>query len=355
MDDLDLRIFRWMYPGGMWSWWGTDPRITTTEIGSHVGLERAAVWARIRNWKREGFWNGFEVRSNPGIFRVGQVHVEVRVLGAARGADLIADIEQLDGVLWARVVSGTAARSGREGEVVLVTLVSDNAKGLSRRLRLLRRLTPMECLEGPFRNDTPPCSGRLTPLDWRIVAALSAEPNSSAARLASLLGITLKTFAHHHSKLIEGNAIFYLPSVDWSKLGCVVLGLNCRSAEDVDRVRSELLGRYPASIPMTLAGFEGIAPDWDHSTCFAAMVPSHSPHSVHALIRDISKIPGVKLARSETWGPERLYHEWTDRRIAAHVITKLTPSTGFALLPGIRDRSGLAGGTSAEKRTVTAQ
>ena len=355
MDDLDLRIFRWMYPGGMWSWWGTDPRITTTEIGSHVGLERAAIWARIRNWKREGFWKGFEVRPNPGVFGVGQVHVEVPVLGPVQGADLIAEIERLDGVLWARVCSGITARSGREGEVVLVALVSDDAKGLGRRLRLLRRLTPTECLEGPFRDEAPPCSGRLTPLDWRIVAAVSAEPNSSAARLASLLGITLRTFAQHHSKLIEGNAIFYFPSVDWSKLECVVLGLNCRSAEDVDRVRSELLGRYPASIPMTLAGFAGIAPDWEHPTCFAAMVPSHSPHSVHALIRDISKIPGVKLARSETWGPELLYHEWTDRRIAEHITTKSTTTTELASRPGIRNRSGLAGATSAEKRAVTAQ
>jgi len=354
VDDLDLRIFRWMYPGGVWSWWGTDPRITTSEMASHVGLERTAVWARIRRWRREGFWDGFQVRSNPRIFGVGQVHVEIPVLGPAQAADLIDRLEQVDGVLWARVGFGVSAH-GREGEEVLASLVVEDVEQRDRLTRVLRRLSATGDLEGPFRNETPVCSLSLTALDWRIIAAVTANPNASLARLAPLVGVTPKTLDQRRARLIDGHAIFYLPKADWSRLGCVVLGVLCRSAAELDPVRVELEARYRASIPMDLGGFEGISPEWDVSTCFGTMVPAYSPHGVHALIRDVSRIPGVSLVRSETWGPERLYLGWTNRHIAEH-ISAASVATPEVVPPwGARTRGGSHETSPAESRGVPAR
>jgi len=353
VNDLDLRIFRWMYPGGVWSWWGTDPRISTSEIASHVGVERKTVWARIRRWRSDGFWEGFEVRPNPRIFGAGQVHVEIPVEGPAQGAALIDELEHVDGVLWAHVAYGISA-AGHEGEVVWVALASEDARRVNRRIRMLRRLSPTGGVDGPYRDATPPCSHSLTALDWRIIACVIPNPNASPVRLARLLGVTLKTFAQHQATLIERHAIFYLPNVDWTKVGGVLLALYCRTAGDVDRVRAELEARYPASIPMTFDWCEGISPEWENSSSFAAMVPSHSPHEVHALVRDTSRIPGVKLVRPETWGPQRLYLDWVNRLTAEHVAATMAPVPGHAPRLGVPGRNGRATVTPVESRGVTA-
>jgi DNA-binding Lrp family transcriptional regulator len=323
-----------MYVGGVWSWWGTDPRITSTEIAAHVGLKRTAVWARVRRWRREGFWDGFEVVVNPRIFGVGQVHVEIPVSGPVQGGALMDDLEHIDGVIWARVCHGISVH-GHEGEAVLVAMVAEDAACVERRVRILYRLSPTGTMEGPFHDEAPSCSHPLTPLDWRILAAITANPNAPSTRIAHLVGITLKTFAHHHSMLIEDHAAFYRPKVDWSKLGCVGLGIWCTDAGDRDRVRAELEARYPGSIPMSLVGFEGMVPDWDNSTCFGEMVPSSSPHGVHVLIRDISRIPGVRRVGPETWGPERQYTSWVSHRIAEKLAA--TPEVAPSL---VRQRGG---------------
>lgn len=351
VDDLDLRLFRWMYPGGVWSWWGMDPRISTTQLASHIGLERTAVWARFRKWRSDGFWNGFGIRANPRIFGTGQVHVEIPVRGSVQGADLIDHLERVDGVLWARLGLGTLALGG-EGEVVLVTLAAEDEKLVRRRLRLLGHFSSTGDLEGPFHDETPPCPYQLTPLDWRILAAVSANPNASTAQLARLVGVTLKTVTQHRARLIEHHAIFYVPQVDWSKLGCVVLGLFCRSVEDAGRARAELEGRFPASIPMSLEGFEGIAPEWDSSTCVGTMVPAHSPNVVHALVRSASRIPGVRFANFETWGPERLYLDWPNRRIAEHLAASTVTAPGSAPHEAARRRIGHSETSAPEGRGV---
>jgi hypothetical protein len=266
---------------------------------------------------------------------------------------LIHDLEHVDGVLWAHVAFGITVH-GREGEVVWVALANEDSRRVNRRIRMLRRLSSTGRLEGPYRDETPPCSHSLTALDWRIIAAVIPNPNASSVRLARLLGVTLKTFAQHHATLIERNAIFYLPKVDWTKLGSVLLAVYCRTAGDVNRVRAELEARYPATIPMTFEWCEGISPEWESSSSFAAMFPSHSPHEVHALVRDVSRIPGVKLVRPETWGPQRLYLDWVNRRTAEHLAAAMGTVSGLVQRRGVAGRNGLATAVSIESRGVTA-
>ena len=354
MDEVDLRIFRWMYPEGVYSWWGVDPRITTADIGSRVGLERTAVWARIRRWRRDGFWDGFGVHVNPHIFGLGQVRVEIPVLGPAQGADVLDQLDHVDGALEARVAFGHSLH-GREGETVVVVIAAEDETSVSRRLRILRRFSSTGDLEGPFRDAIPLCTYRLTPLDWRILAAVIANPNASSARLARLVGITLKTFTHHLSILIERRAIFFLPIIDWSRLECVFIEMFCRRPEDVEPVRAELQARYPASIPVDLKGGEGISPGWNHSTCFGAWVPARSPNRVHTLIRDVSRIPGVRFVQSETSGPERLYLDWVNRRVAERIAATSAAVPGRAPRLGVPNRIALATNMPTKGHEMTEQ
>jgi DNA-binding Lrp family transcriptional regulator len=307
-----------MYPAGMFSFWGADPRITPAEIASHVGLDRTAVWDRLRRWKREGFWNGFEVTLNLTILGMEEARVEIPVADSAEGSALLGELEHVDGVLWARVCFGDTITE-QNVERVVVVLVSDDPAHLERRLRGLRQLAPTGAIGGPFRDDTPPCTRDLTPLDWRIITAIVANPSASPSRVARLLGVTRKTLVRHYSALIDNHAVFYIPKVDWARLGCVALGIFCDDSEAADRAKRSVEARFPHAIPWALGRSEGLSAGWDNSTCFLVIVPAHSPHEVQTIVRDLSMIAGVRKVRPEYWGPERRFPGWVNQRIAEHL------------------------------------
>jgi DNA-binding Lrp family transcriptional regulator len=341
MDDRDLDILRWMYPDGVFSFWGVDPRITPTEIASHVRLDRTAVWDRLRRWKREGFWNGFEVTLNLAALGMEEVRIEIPVTDSAEGSALMGELEHVDGALWARVCFGDTITQ-RNVEVVVVVLVGDDPVHLERRLRGLRQLAPTGVIGGPFRDDTPPCTRDLTPLDWRIIAAIVANPNASPSRVARLLGVTRKTLVRHHSALIDNHAVFYIPKVDWTRLGCVVLGLFCDDSEAVYRVERAVEARFPHAIPWPVRRSEGINAGWDNSNCFVEIVPAHSPGEVQTIVRDLSMIAGVRKVRPEYWGPERRFPGWVNQRIAEHLASPAPVVPTHVLRSGGRKSRGHA-------------
>jgi DNA-binding Lrp family transcriptional regulator len=320
VDDLDLDILRWMFPGGVRSPWGIDPRIPVAEIASHVGLNRTAVWARIRKWRREGFWNGLTVNPNFSIFGVGLLAAEIQVADSAEGCALMDQLEMIEGIVRAALTFGDSA-TRRDVEALGVFFVADDPIRISRRMGILRRLSPSGKVDGPYRRGSPECSRELTPLDWRVIAAMMANPNVPPSQLARLVGVSLKTYIRRQSTLIDDHAVFYVPKVDWSKLSCVTLTITCRDAGDVGRVRSAIETRFPHSIPISLEGYgiEGIAPDYDPSRCFPTIVPAHSPHELQTIVRDVSQVPGVKLVRPQLFGPSRQFPRWTNQHIAEHL------------------------------------
>jgi DNA-binding Lrp family transcriptional regulator len=321
VDDIDLDILRWMYPGGVWSSSGTDPRISATEIASHVGLDRTAVWARVRKWRREGFWDGYEVDINVAVFGVGLLLAQIHVTDVEEGWTLLDQLEGIDGVLSAGLIFGDSATT-RDVELVGAYLVADDPEHIERRMRLIRHLPQARKVIGPIRQEVPPSPRELTPLDWRILACIVANPNASVARAARLVGVTRKTFDRHYSALIDDKVVGYYPMVDWSKMGCVTLGIYCRGTGDVDWVHQALEARFPHSIRISLDGIEGVGPDYDPSRCFAVIVPAHSPHEIQTLVYELSKVPGVKQVRPELWGPQRVFNGWIKQRIAEHFATQ---------------------------------
>ncbi len=332
MDDRDLDILRWMYRGGVWSPWGTDPRIAVAEIASHVGMDRTAVWSRIRSWRREGFWDGFEVHMNLAIFGVGVAYSEIQVADAAEGWALFDKLEPVDGVLGASLHCADSATNWNVN-LVAVMMVLDDRTHIERRMGLLRKLSPSGKVTGPLALECPPCSRELTPLDWRIIAVIVANPNVSSSHAARLVGVTRKTFVSHHSALLNDRIVSYAPKIDWSKLGCVTLGFYCRAAGDVERVRRELEADFPHMIPMSLEGMGTMTPEYDPASCFAAIVPARSPHEVPTLVRDLSRLDGVKMVRPELWGPSRPYCRWTDQRIARQLAISAAAVTRANVVP----------------------
>ncbi|HTS32976.1 MAG TPA: Lrp/AsnC family transcriptional regulator [Thermoplasmata archaeon] len=334
MDDIDLDVLRWMYPGGVWSPWGTDPRITIADIASHVGLTRTAVWARLCKWRKVEFWDGFETQVNPRIFGASVSMVSFHVEDSAQGWELLDRTGAIQGVMWASLLSGYSL-AARNVTYVLVTMLADTRADQVRRMRALRRLSPSGVVDGPVTTEPVPCSRSMTPLDWRILSAMVAHPNASAARLACDVGVSLKTLDHHRSLLIDDGVVCSTPRLDWSKIGCVALTFFCRSPEDVDVTVRALESRLPHSIPVSFQGLNGH--DFKAPKCFCYLVPAHSPHAVPSLVHDLSRLPGVTSVLPELWGARCGFTAWATSRIAQRLcppVTVMAATPASAVGPG---------------------
>ncbi|MCI4372947.1 MAG: AsnC family transcriptional regulator [Thermoplasmata archaeon] len=347
MDDLDLTILRWMYPGGVYSMYGIDPRISTSEIASHVGLTRTAVWARIRQWQREGFWNGVRVHPNPGIFGEKLFRVEIPVSDTVEGGILVDELEIVDGILGASVAQGDAV-SGKDILTVMLRFAAGDAEDVDRRMRVLRHLSPSGKVDGPWIDEVPDVGRKLTPLDRRIIGVVINNPMASLGQLARLVGVTHKTFARRHSALLSNHALFYRPNVDWSKHPSILLYFFCEHSSDVPHVRTAVEARFPhfSLIPRGGVGYLGeayVPSDW-----FVGRVPCQTPSEGLALVLELSRLPGVRSVRPEVWGPGRSFHQWAKQR-AAELLTpaeKVRPKMERREPPSSTGPWGLVSATS---------
>ncbi len=329
MDDLDLSIYRWMYPGGVWSYWGIDPRITTAEIAQHVGLRRKAVWARIRQWRQSGLWQDPTVRPNPGLFGLNQFMVEIPVADASQGWAVVEELGLVGRVLVSNVAFTTTG-NGRNEEVVQLRFAADDRTEVDPVVRLLKRISPTGTVWGPYRDIPPQCTRELSPLDWRILAVIVAHSGASLSQIARLVGVTLKTAVRRRSALIESHAVWYLPNIDWSRHPSVCLTLFCRNLRDMDRVRAELDDRFPHYLPMSTSGFGFVRPIYGSRPLMVVRVPAHSPGESQRLELELSRLPGVNMVRPTIWGPFRWFPHWADSLIAAHLVSKGTRRSGAA-------------------------
>ena len=354
MDDLDLSIYRWMYPDGVWSYWGIDPRITTAEIAQHLGLRRKAVWARIRQWRQSGLWQDPTVRPNPRLFGLNQFQAELPVADASQGWALVEELGLVGRVLVSNVAF-TTTETGRNEEVVQLRFAADDRTDLDRVVRLLKRISPTGTVYGPYRDIPPRCTRELSPLDWRILAALVADPGASLTQVAHFVGVTLKTVARRRSALIDSHAIWYLPNIDWSRHPSVCFTLFCNDPRDMDRVRAALDARFPHHLPMSTAGFGFVRPIYGSRPLMVVRVPAHSPGESQKLEVELARLSGVKMVRPTIWGPFRWFPHWADPLIAAHLLSKgkkdsVTAASRRALTPGRRTRLSPKGSSSGRSR-----
>jgi DNA-binding Lrp family transcriptional regulator len=323
VDDRDLDLLRWMYPQGVRSW-SIDPRITASDIAAQVGLSRKAVWARLRQWRKEGFWQGLYVRPNLTIFGARPLRAEIRVRDVAEGRGLFKELEVIEGVLGALLSFGDTARE-TDVHSVLVHVAGETADGVGKTMRQLRRLAPSGTVDGPWADRPPAVSMRLTRLDWRLMAEFVAQPEAPLSRIGSRVGVTLRTVVRRRSRLLDHQVLAYRPMVDWTRHPSVLITLYCRGPQHLGRLRESLAARFPHRLEFSPEGLGYVGEGYSPTTCYAARVPAHTPGAVQSLVLELSALPGVKAVRPEVWVEYRDYPRWIHQRIAER-ITGPSPS-----------------------------
>lgn len=320
-----------MYPRGIWSYCGIDPRITPAEIAKHVGLRRKAVWARIRQWKRAGIWKDPRVFPNPQLFGLREFQVEMPVADPSEGSAVMDKLERVGGIIDS-MIAFSDTEAGPSADIVQLVFVAESGREFQRIARLLKRISPTGSLFGPAQDILPRCTQDLSPIDWRILSALVENPGGSLSQIARLARVTLKTAARRRSALIDSQAVWFIPDIDWSRHPSIVFNLTCHEAGDMPRVRAALDERFPHSLPMATEYFGSI---YDPPRPVVMIrVPAHSPGERQKLELELSRLPGVKLVRPSIWGPSRWYPYW-----ATGVIAARSPPKGTQ--PSVAERRAL--------------
>lgn len=68
-----------------------------------------------------------------------------------------------------------------------------------------------------YSREMPKVTRSLTPLDWRIVQALRADPRATPADLAPAVGVSTRTVKRHLTRMAAEGSIFLVPMLDPSK------------------------------------------------------------------------------------------------------------------------------------------
>ena len=68
-----------------------------------------------------------------------------------------------------------------------------------------------------YYREMPRVERELTPLDWRILQALRADPRAQPADLAPTVGVSARTVKRHLSRMAAEGSVFLVPALDPSK------------------------------------------------------------------------------------------------------------------------------------------
>lgn len=325
MDKLDFAIYRYMFPRGEGRFWGSqsivDPRISSREIASHVGLSEVAVRGRISRLRHEGVLGGYEVWPNPRLFGVTQLVLELPARDTDHADRILRSLPRIHGVLSARLMIDEDVRRVR------VSFVQDVASRTQRRTREILRLTDLPSSAPTLQEWLPPVTRTLGPLDWRVISELRRAPELSIEAHARRLGLTPKTVGQRFHWLLDSNAVFWTLITAHGLLpvaACFVDLVDPGHRESVwQSIQTRIVDWLPTA-PGGLGEPPHPPPPW-----IAALFWIPSPAATEDLARDLIRIPGVRSVRRRFPSSAISIPNWFDAQLAAHLGSERTVVSEF--------------------------
>jgi DNA-binding Lrp family transcriptional regulator len=313
VDPLDFAIYRFLSPNGEARFWAgrrvIDPTIPAREIAERVKISENGVRARLRDLADRGFLRGKAVTPNPSLFGVRTFVVELPIDTATHSERVFRDLALVEGVIFARDTLDEGERH------VGVYFVSDSDATTTRRTALIRRLSPKGQLSPPHPYFIPPCEQELSPLDWRLLRALSQNPEASMAEIAKILRISLKTAARRYHQLIETRACWWTHGPQAEEFPLALVWMNLREPSQRETVAGLALQEAPAWIPVASDGL-GLEPEAVASVV-AGLVPADAPIVLERWVKKMVGLPGVESVRRTFALGSMTYPIWFDERVAA--------------------------------------
>ncbi len=224
--DIDMDILREMYHARAVTIAGIDPRLNASQVARRLGVSRARVGARLREWTRYGLLQRFDVWPNPSLFgRVG-FSVDVRLADRFQKEALFERVRLIDGAVGA---------IDFVGDWVSVQFVVPNSADVGRTVALVRGLAGVVEVGVPLDWGVVEPARELTSLDLRIVRVLRQYPTEPLSAIARHVGVSTRTITTRYSRLVEDLAVWFVPVLDFRALTEPVVSLNVQLAPSVER------------------------------------------------------------------------------------------------------------------------
>lgn len=289
MDSVDVRLIRAMYLDGTFQLRGVDPRLTARSLGQKVGANRITVARRLALWRSEGFYRGVTVFPNPDALGT-SFQMQGLILEPSRNRHRLESA--LDDVLDCALVTQTE-------DFYAVILLKESASQERRRQKALEELGICRIISPPLDVPFLPSEVSLGPRDWQILRALRKLREPDWKVVAHEVGVTVRGLQRRITRLIDGRALFFFPSLDFRRSpGTVAMvGILTRVGADTTRVRAEVERRHPDLLPVEkVFPFEKFLPPGDLPPVGGGIpfwLPVPAASSADELRREFCAMPDV--------------------------------------------------------------
>jgi DNA-binding Lrp family transcriptional regulator len=289
MDPLDIRLLRAMFRGGVFTLLGVEPQLSLQELARRTGVSRITVRRRLRTWRESGFLRQLAVFPNPDLLGTS---FQMQAVLFDPGRDR-ATLEQAVGEVL------EPAFSFHVQDFACPVLLSEAPEISTLRQRALANRNGIHVLSPPLEIEFAASRIRLRPLDWAILQALRKSPELDWVAIARDLGITVRGLERRVRRLMDADAIFFFPELDFRRSECTVawMGVLLSAGVNAQRVRAELLKRYP-----DLLFVENIFPirvflppkiQKQVADVIPMLLPVASASTGEQLRRDVTTVPGA--------------------------------------------------------------
>ena len=300
--DLDLDIIREMYHGRGVTVAGMDPRLNASQIARRLGVSRARVDARMKDWTRYGFLQRFDVWPNPALFHRLGVTLDVRLRDRFEKEEILSRIGLIDGAVGA---------GDYVGDWITVQFVVSNEADALRRAKLLRGIAGVAEVEAavPWIQLEP--KRALSPLDLRILRVLRKYPTQTLATIARHVGISTRTMTTRYGRLVDDLAVWFVPVLDFRALAQPVVMANLRLSEGADpELLSHLVRKaFPQSLEWARLPFGPVLPERVH----VFFILGSSAARIEELEGALRRMPGVEFAETFVMIRQVSFPEMFDR------------------------------------------
>lgn len=305
MDDLDALILRELGMEPFIAWPRRHAGHKFADIARKLGRNPQFVKDRVSRMEEAGVITSYRVF--PNLRHVGLDYTVFRLRsGSLPEESAISRLGAVDGFVGA--VWGLDS-------VVCLDLIHAGPGQRARRLELVGNLVEGDA--GPvcfYERSFPEPQRTLSPLDWRILQALTDDARRPLSDVADEVGATAKTVRTRFHRMRDEGSLDEHITIDFSKMSGIIPFQIAVWFEDGatgtdQRILETLRDRY-------LAHFH---PPDDAYSSFLFRIFAHSPAEVQDLVRQTIAVDGVRAAEpvvaTGSYYDERWLQELLDRQV----------------------------------------
>ena len=217
MDRIDIKILGQLHRGVSKLGFQPDGKGLYRRIAKKLALNEDTIRKRVDRLESSGVIRGWQLVVNPDVFGLNTYALWMTVDSQMRIEEAVRKIRLVHGV--ATIVHGM-------GDILSIGIVCESAQVFRKRIELISELTGGKELTTSVvpqpKSDCEPTS-----TDWQIINTLRTDPLMRYTKVGEKLGLSTKTVQRRVTKLTHGNAIFFLPDVDFTHLeGASWVGLS---------------------------------------------------------------------------------------------------------------------------------